>query len=162
MDMDRCPNCHARTWNPLQGGFCTQCGYGMGDQLRAKYGMTRTPAVATDEQGMLRGALETCAKTFRRYGELHRMKGTAEGNLKASNNDDLAEFCEGVLADTIPVQPSSVATDEGVVERVARAMLAHDELHDELFCLTGEPERVASDFARAAILAIQEGVGEHE
>ena len=49
--------------------------------------------------GNTRGALHTAAKTFRRYGQLHRAKGTAEGNLKASNNDDLAEFCEGVLAD---------------------------------------------------------------
>jgi hypothetical protein len=46
-----------------------------------------------------RGALDTAAKTFRRYGELHRVKGTREGDLKASNNDDLAEFCESVLAD---------------------------------------------------------------
>jgi hypothetical protein len=48
----------------------------------------------------LRGGLETAAKTFRRYGELHRAKGTTEGNLKASNNDDLAEFCESVIADS--------------------------------------------------------------
>jgi hypothetical protein len=49
----------------------------------------------------LRGGLETAAKTFRRYGELHRAKGTTEGNLKASNNDDLAEFCESVIADSV-------------------------------------------------------------
>lgn len=48
---------------------------------------------------VLKGALERCAKTFRRYAELHRAKGTTEGNLKASNNDDLAEFCESVLDD---------------------------------------------------------------
>lgn len=51
------------------------------------------------ENAHLRGALETCAKTFRRYAQLHRAKATTEGNLKASNNDDLADFCEGVLAD---------------------------------------------------------------
>lgn len=45
----------------------------------------------------LEGTVATAAKTFRRYAELHRMKGTTEGNLKASNNDDLAEFCESAL-----------------------------------------------------------------
>ena len=45
----------------------------------------------------LEGTIETAAKAFRRYAELHRMKGTTEGNLKASNNDDLAEFCEAAL-----------------------------------------------------------------
>jgi hypothetical protein len=67
---------------------------------------------ACEREAMLRGALETCAKTFRRYGEMHRAKGTTEGNLKASNNDDLAEFCESVLTDT---RTPAVATDEGVV-----------------------------------------------
>jgi hypothetical protein len=78
---------------------------------------------ACERDAMLRGALETCAKTFRRYGEMHRAKGTTEGNLKASNNDDLAEFCESVLTDT---RTPAVATDEGVVERVARAIAIAD------------------------------------
>jgi predicted trehalose synthase len=48
-----------------------------------------------------------------------------------------------------------MTTADAKVELVARALLAHDELNDELFCLTGEPERVASDFARTAITALE-------
>jgi hypothetical protein len=43
-------------------------------------------------------ALETAARRFRDYERIHREKRTSEGNLKADNNADLAEYCERAIA----------------------------------------------------------------
>jgi hypothetical protein len=46
----------------------------------------------------LYAALAEAAACFRRYESLHRAKLTSEGNLKADNNADMAEYCEAALA----------------------------------------------------------------
>jgi hypothetical protein len=43
-------------------------------------------------------ALETAARRFRDYEQIHRLKGTEEGYLKADKNADLAIYCEAALA----------------------------------------------------------------
>jgi hypothetical protein len=50
-------------------------------------------------------ALDTAAKRFRQYEQLHLAKYTEEGDLKAANNADLAEVCERALAKARGEQP---------------------------------------------------------
>lgn len=46
---------------------------------------------AADTIEALYAAVAQSERTFRRYEEIHRQKGTAEGNLKADNNRELAD-----------------------------------------------------------------------
>ena len=46
----------------------------------------------------LRIVVSTCAKAFREYEEIHKAKGTTEGNAKAMTNAKLAELCENNLS----------------------------------------------------------------
>lgn len=42
-------------------------------------------------------ALEICAVTFLRYEQMHKAKGTPDGDLKAQANADMAAMCRAVL-----------------------------------------------------------------
>lgn len=47
-------------------------------------------------------AVSRAARMFRHYEELHRAKGTKDGDDKAASNAGIAEFCEAALTKASP------------------------------------------------------------
>lgn len=64
---------------------------------------------ATDALRATLAELRECAATFRRYEQLHREKGTVDGELKANANAARAERCEAVIGPA-PSETSSSST----------------------------------------------------
>jgi hypothetical protein len=52
---------------------------------------------AADEIESLRSAVRMAGQVFAKYAEIHRAKGTPEGDEKASNNEALAVFMQILL-----------------------------------------------------------------
>ena len=50
-----------------------------------------------DEADVLRDAVVLARKEFRRYAELHRSKGTPEGDAKAAHNDAMKARMDDAL-----------------------------------------------------------------
>ncbi len=71
------------------------------DELTALLASVRA---AADKAGVLRGPLESAAKQFRHYENLHRSKGTHDGDEKALVNGNFAEMCEAALRQPLPPQ----------------------------------------------------------
>jgi hypothetical protein len=56
------------------------------------------PPGVVSTQGVM-AALKAAGTQFRIYEELHRLKGTPDGDAKARTNSQMAERCEGAIAD---------------------------------------------------------------
>lgn len=68
-------------------------------------------ALATQSVALLR-----CRDVFLHYEELHQAKGTADGNVKAARNREMADVCSAALDKTVDVQiahSNTVGEDRG-------------------------------------------------
>lgn len=86
------------------------------------------------EQSSVRGmsgaftVLKECAETFRHYEELHLVKGTEEGRLKAAANAAMAERCEEALS----AHPQEQAAPAEVEELLAAVTGAHPQAKNNI------------------------------
>jgi hypothetical protein len=75
-------------------------GEAVANEIAAAHNQALTAPMSEDEaleRARLRKAVELAARTFRRYEELHRVKGTPDGDAKALNNAELAIAMEAAL-----------------------------------------------------------------
>jgi len=66
--------------------------------LAARLSITEKKIPSHAELNALRKAVEAAEKQFRHYADLHRAKGTSDGDEKAETNERFADMCAAALS----------------------------------------------------------------